>query len=139
MAKLYFVAPLEFEASENPITLGDNKFQAELPFDAEILGSAQSPAIEGCIQQAGAGAGTATQFQLRVVETNRNLLSTPVEFNVDDADGNGRAPLSSGQLTTRPRAQAGQHVAMDCDGLPGGANSSQAVVTVWCAFRYEVE
>ena len=41
MAKLYYIAPIEFECSDNPITVGDNKQQRECPHDGEILGSDQ--------------------------------------------------------------------------------------------------
>jgi hypothetical protein len=139
MAKLYYVAPLAWVCPENPITIGDNKFQVEMPYDGELLGNVDNPSAYGCIQQAGAGAGTETQFMLRVVEATRDLLTSPFQFRVDDADVNGRAPLVGGVLSTRPRFSAGQHIALDCDGLPGGANSSHAVVTVMCGFWREVE
>lgn len=139
MAKLYYITPVEFECTESPITIGDNKFQARMPFDGEILGNRSKPCITGVIMDAGAGAGTATQAQLRNVTQNRDYFVTEPEYNVDDIiPGTTRAPLSGGQLGSNPSFRAGDWVAMDVDGLPGGANSAEAFLTALCGFWREV-
>jgi hypothetical protein len=138
MAKLYYIAPVEFECTESPITVGDNKFPARMPFDGEILGNRSQPCITGCIMDAGAGAGTATQIQLRNVTQGRDYFTTEPEFKVNDIIAGTRAPLSGGQLGSNPTCKAGDWLALDVDGLPGGANSALAFVVVLFGFWREV-
>jgi len=137
--KQYFVAPVDFECLENPVTLGDAKTTKEQPYDGEILGSVNGPEASGDIQNAGTGAGTATQVQVRNVETTRDYFSTMPEYRVDDKDGNNRAVLHNGVLVNRPTFKAGQHLALDVNGLPGGSDSAQLALRLVCGFWREVD
>ncbi len=139
MAKLYYVAPIEFEVLTNPISTGDGQFQTEMPFDGEWLGSPNGPAMTGFILDAGSGAGTATQFQIRNVTQGRDYFTTEPEFQVDDADASGRALLTQGVLCTKPTFRQGDIVALDIDGIPGGADSGQLYVTMSAGFWRTVD
>jgi len=127
--KHYYVAPVEFECHENPVTLGDNKFLHTMEHDGEILG------IGGCILNAGTGAGTATQIQVRNATLTRDYYSTLPEFRVDDKLANNRAVLASnGVLATHTTFRQGDELVLDIDGLPGGADSHSAHVWLICGF-----
>lgn len=139
MAKLYYVAPLEFEVLANPIGLGDGQYQLSVPFDGELLGSPQGPAMSGFILDAGSGAGTATGFQIRNVTQGRDYFTTRPEFQVDDADGSGRALLTQGVMGTKPTFRAGDVLALDVDEIPGGADSGQMYVTIAAGFWRTVD
>ena len=108
MAKLFYVTDVIFECTENPITLGDNKFRREIPYDGEVLGYHEGARVAGHIQHGGSGAGTATQFQFRIVERARDLFSTEPEFRVDSEGGRGtrvevEVPLNSIAATEAKR------------------------------------
>lgn len=139
MPKLYYVGDLFFEDPGNPITVGDAKFRVEVPFDGEILGARNGPVINGHIGDAGTGAGTSTDVQIRNVTTSRDYLSTVASFQVDQADANGRAILSGGVLKTEPTFHQGDVLAMDIDAVPSGADSAQAQVWVTCGFWRSVD
>ena len=83
MAKLYYVAPVEFEVLANPVGLGNGQFVAgPMPYDGELLGAPNGPAMTGFILDAGSGAGTATGFQLRNTVQARDYFTTRPEFQV---------------------------------------------------------
>ncbi len=130
--KHYYVAEVKFECPENPITLGDNKFKSEMPYDFEVIKAT------GCILQAGTGAGTDTEFQVRNETRGFDYYTTRPRFRVDDADVNGRAELVDGVLGTRVSGKQGDVLALDCDGLPGGADSSLATIWLLCGFWREM-
>lgn len=129
MPKLYYVTDLLFECMENPITIGDDKFRVEAPFDGEILGNRLGPRIGGHILDGGTGAGTATQVQIRNVTKGRDYFTALPEFAVDDEDASRRCVLSGGVLGTFQKFNQGDVLALDIDGVPGGANSDHA--TIW--------
>jgi hypothetical protein len=139
MTKLYYVAPLIFEDLSSPITAGQNKFRLRAPYDGEILGSRAGPRITGHIQDAGSGAGSATEVQIRNVTTGREYLTTAAEFRVDDADANGRAVLAGGVLGMSPTFRGGDILALDVEAVPTGADSVQAAIYVTCGFWREVD
>lgn len=139
MAKLYYVAPLEFEVLTNPITTGDGQFQLTVPYDGELLGAPGGPAMTGFILDAGSGAGTATEIQIRNVTQGRDYFTIRPEFQVDDADGSGRALLTQGTLGTKPMFRAGDVLALDVDAIPGGADSGQLYVTISAGFWRTVD
>lgn len=139
MPKHYFIAPIDLYDDNSPITLGDAKMTKEQPYDGEILGSVNGPLASGDIQNAGTGAGTATQVQVRNVETSRDYFTTMLEYRVDDKDGNNRAALHNGVLGTRPTFKAGQHLALDVNGLPGGSDSAQMALRLICGYWQEVD
>jgi len=139
MAKLYYIAPIEFECSDNPITVGDNKQQRECPHDGEILGSFQGPCLCGSIQDAGTGAGTYTEVQVHNIDQARDYFTSEPQYRVDDKDANGRAPLVGGQLCLHPSFRQGEWLRLDVDGIPGGLDSRQLTLTLICGFWREVD
>lgn len=139
MAKLYYVADLMLECLDNPITVADSKFRVVVPYDGEILGSRNGPRIAGHIQNAGSGAGTYTEIQVRNVNSGRNYFDTTPKFQVDDADGAGRAVLTGGTLRNQPTFRQNEVLALDVDGIPGGADSAQAIVFITCGFWREAD
>lgn len=130
--KHYYVAEVKFECPENPITLGDGKFKAQMPYDFEILKA------RGCILNAGTGAGTYTAFQIRNETRTLDYYTTRPRFNVNDKDANGRAELTDGVLGTRITGKQNDVLALDADTLPGGIDSALATVWVLCGFWREV-
>lgn len=138
MAKFYYAADLQFEALENHITVGDAKFRLKVPYDGEILGARNGPRITGHIQDAGTGAGTYTEIQIRNVTTGREYFSTTPKFQVDDANAFGRCILSGGVLSTEPTFKQNDVLALDVDGIPGGSDSAYATVFAMCGFWREV-
>ena len=139
MTKLYYVCDLALEDLSNPITVGDAKFRASMPFDGEILGNASGPRITGHIQNAGTGAGTSTDIQVRNVTTGRDYFSTLPAFEVDNKDANGRCILSGGVLRVEPTFRTADVLALDVDVIPGGANSAQAQVFLTVGMWREVD
>lgn len=127
----YYVADVKLECPENPIVLGDGKCLWPAPHDFEILG------IVGCILNAGTGAGTSTIFQIRNQTKGFDYYLTRPEFRVDDKDANNRAELHNGILGTRITGKQGNIIALDCDGLPGGADSVMATLWLLCGFWRE--
>ena len=138
MAKFYYIAPVEFSCPEDPITLGDSKFEAEMPWDGEILGAVTGPKIDGFILNAGTGAGSATQIQIRNVDTGRDYFTTMPEFRVDSKDAANRAPLEGGAIGVHPMFKGGEFLALDIDGLPTNADSAEAYLWLTCGFWREV-
>lgn len=137
--KLYYVADLAFECSENPITVGDDKFRLTAPYDGEILGARTGPRIAGHIVNAGSGAGTSTDVQIRNVTRSRDYFDTLPAFEVDLADASGRATLSGGTLRNNPTFKQNDVLALDVDVVPGGADSAELVVYLTCGFYREVD
>jgi hypothetical protein len=109
-----------------------------MPFDGELLGSPNGPAMTGFIADAGTGAGTATSFQIRNATQGRDYFTTEPEFQVDDAVA-GRAPLTRGVLGTRPTFRAGDMLALDIDGLPTNSDSGTLTVTQAAGFWRTVD
>lgn len=138
MAKFYYVADIPFELLDDPIVLGDRQDSKKVPWDCEILGASTGPKIDGVIHNAGTGAGTATQIQFRNETTGRDYLTTVAEYRVDSKDVNNRAPLEGPILCTRPTAKAGERIALDVVGIPGGADSAKLYATLTCGFWREV-
>lgn len=138
MAELYYVAPLEWQCLQNPITTGDGKFYVKAPFAGEFLGNRSGPRISGCITSAGTGAGTATQVQIYNVTQGRDMFTTLPRYDVDDADANGRALVSGGVLCLQPTFNQNDVLRLDIDGIPGGANSSGLTFEQVCGFRRTV-
>lgn len=129
----HYIAEIKFECSENPIVLGDGKCLWAAPCDFQII------SVKGCILNAGTGAGTATQFQIRNQTKNLDYFSTRPEFRVDDKDANNRAELYNGVLNTRITGKKDDVLALDCDGLPGGSDSTFATLWLLCEFWREVD
>ena len=138
MAKHYYVADLEFACEEIPIAIGNNKFQAQAPYDGEILGSAQAPKASGVILNAGTGAGTSTEVQVHNIDQGRDYFTVLPEYRVDDKDAQNRAPLVGGVLGTRPSFRQGEWLRLDVDTIPGGGDSAQLVLKLTCGFWREV-
>ncbi len=138
MARLYYVADLYFECHENPITVGDRKFVVRVQHDGEILGTRNGPRIAGHINDAGSGAGTSTDVQIRNATTSRDYFSTLPAFEVDDADANGRAILSGGVLKIEPTFKEGDELALDIDAVPTGEDSANVQVWLTCGFWRDV-
>ena len=134
MAKLYYIAPVEFEATGWLTADIFDKFLARMPFDGEILGNRSQPCTTGCIMDA--GAGITTQIQIRNLTQNRDYFTTEPEFRVADADVNGRAPLSGGQLGSNPTAKAGDWLALRTPAVSAGA--LMAFITILMGFWREV-
>lgn len=137
--KLYYISDVIFECKENPITVGDDKFQAKVPYDGEILGARNGPRITGHILDAGSGAGTATEIQIRNVNKSRDYFDTLPKFNVDDADASRRATLTNGTLRNNPKFNQNDYLALDVDDIPGGADSAQMIIALTCGFWREVD
>lgn len=139
MAKHYYVADVALECMANPISVGDDQFRLRMPYDGEMLGNAATPKLTGWINDAGTGAGTYTQIQVRNVTQGRDYFTTRPQFNVDDKDANGHALLASGAvLSTSPTFRASDILALDIDAVPGGANSNRLVLHITCGFWLEV-
>lgn len=138
MAKFYYAADLQFECLENNITVGDAKLRLKVPYDGEILGARNGPRITGHIQDAGTGAGTYTEIQIRNVTTGRSYFSTTPKFQVDDKDVNNRCILSGGVLSSEPTFRQNDVLALDIEGIPGGSDSAYATVFVTAGFWREV-
>jgi hypothetical protein len=138
VAKFYYAADLQFECLENHVTVGDAKFRLKVPYDGEILGARNGPRITGHIQDAGTGAGTYTEIQVRNVTTGRAYFSTTPRFQVDDKDANGRCILSGGVLSNEPTFRQNDVLALDVEGIPGGSDSAYATVWVTAGFWREV-
>lgn len=140
MAKLYYVQDLPFVVDSNPVVLGDAQCRRRVPYDGEILGNRTVPRIAGHIRDAGTGAGTATQIQIRNVTQGRDYFDTRPEFRVDDKDVNGHAVLASNAvLGTRPTFRQNDILALDVDGLPDGENSADFTVELTCGFWQEAD
>ena len=137
-AKLYYVADLEFQCLQDPITIGDGKFFVTVPFDGEILGARNAPKAKGVILNAGTGAGTVTQVQIHNVTQGRDYFTTVPYFRVDAKDANGRAPLEGGVLCLQPSFKSNDSLRLDIDGIPGGADSANGTIWVTCGFWREV-
>src|SRR3990172_9886233 len=121
-AKLFYITELAFQLLQDPITVADGKFFCDAPFDLEILGARGGHKVSGIILNAGTGAGTYTEIQLRnATQGNRDYFTTMPKFNVDSADANGRAPLEGGGLCLQPTAKANDRIWLDVDDIPGGS------------------
>jgi len=127
-----YLAEIKFECREDPIALGDGKCLWPAPYDFEILG------IVGCILNAGTGAGSSTEFQIRNQTRSFDYYTTRPRFRVDDKDANNRAVLHNGILGTRTTGKQGDVLALDCDVLPGGSDSHEATLWLLCEFWREV-
>ncbi len=138
MPKLYYVADLVWECTENPVTVSDGKCRVKAPFDGEFLGNRLGPRVTGHIQAAGSGAGTYTEIQIRNETSGRDYFSTGPKFEVDDEDAAGRALLSGGVLGTYQSFKAGEVLALDVNDVPGGADSAEFFVAATCGFWREV-
>jgi len=132
-AKLRYVSALNFQCKQDPITVADGKFFCDAPFDGEIMGARGGHKVRGIILEAGTGAGTYTEVQLRNATQSRDYFTTKPKFNVNSADANGRAPLEGGVLCLQPSFKAGDRIWLDVDDIPGGSDSAIAFV------RAEVE
>ena len=137
MAKLYYIAPVEFSCQESPVAVGTGKDFFQADFAGEILGGANDPCITGCITDAGTGAD-GTDIQIRNVTQARNYFPTASQFRVADKDTNGRAVLHKGTLSTQPSFRAGDVLALDVPALPGNSDSERLRVTLLCGFWREV-
>lgn len=138
MAELYYVGCFQWQALQNPLTVGDGKFYLEAPFAGEFLGNRGAARISGCITDAGTGAGTYTEVQIRNVTQGRDYYTTTPKYRVDDADAGGRAMVSGGVLSTQPTFNAGDVLRLDVDGIPGGADSGGLTFEQMCGFRRTV-
>lgn len=128
-----------FVCTESPITVGDDKFQAKMPYDGEILGARNGPRIAGHILDAGSEAGTATEIQIRNVTKGRNYFDALPKFSVNDADASGRATLNGGTLRNNPTFRQGDYLALDVNVIPGSADSAQMVVWLTVGMWREVD
>jgi hypothetical protein len=136
--KLYYIADLVFVCNEDPITVGNGKFAMLAPYDGEILGNRGTPRVTGHIQNAGTGAGTSTDIQIRNSTKGRDYFDTLPAFEVDNKDANSRCILSGGTLRNNPTFKQGDTLTLDVDVVPGGADSAECVIYVCCGFWREV-
>lgn len=139
MAEIYYIQDVAFQCTENPITTGNGKHPREMPFRGEILGSRSGPRITGTIMNAGTGAGTSTDIQIRNITQGRDYFTTLNSFEVDDKDANNRAILTKGVLGPNPSFQAGDQLTPDIDAIPGGSDSAEAFLYLTCGFWREVD
>jgi len=108
---------------------GDGKYKWSAPSAGKIV------QVEGFINTLGTGAGQ-TRFQIRNATSSPNVdyLSTPGDFVVASAT----KKLENQVLITSPSFYMGDEISLDCDDIPGGADSANACIQMWVELQKAV-